>query len=448
MRHYPIFMDLTGRRALVLGAGDAAERKAASLRAAGADVVVEARFAPALLDGCVLAIGAGAPEAELRALSHAAQLRAIPVNVVDRPDLSTFITPAVVDRDPVTVAISTGGEAPVLANGLRARIEAAIPPGFASLVALLGRLRAELRARFPDAAQRRRAIAAGLAGAAPALAFAGHATEAEAAFRRDMQSARPGGSVALVGAGPGAPDLLTLRAQRLLGEADVIVHDRLVGAEILDLARRDARRIDAGKARARHTLPQEEINALLIGLAREGHRVVRLKGGDPLIFARGGEEAEALAAAGIPLEIVPGITAALACAAEAGIPLTHRDAAQSLTMVTGHTREGRLDLDFAMLARARTTLAVYMGLLSLPQLCAGLLAAGLAPATPAAIVESGETPARRVLFADVSDLAARARDWSTGGPALVLIGPAIGRRVRPPDQTVIKQGLFSSNPAR
>lgn len=428
MQHYPIFMDLAGRRALVLGAGEVAERKAAALRAAGALVTVAPGFGEALLEGCALAIGAGAPEADLAALSRAAQARSIPVNIVDRPALSSFITPALVERGPLTIAASTGGAAPILARLARARIEAALPPGFAHLAALLGCLRAELRQRFPDLGQRRRAIEAGLAGSATPLAVAGRVAEAEAAFRRDMQNARPGGHVALVGAGPGVADLLTLRAQRLLGEADVVVHDRLVGPEILDLARRDARCIDAGKARARHNMPQDEINALLIRLAREGRRVVRLKGGDPLIFARGGEEAEALAEAGIPFEIVPGITAALACAAQAGIPLTHRDAARTLTMVTGHTKDGLLDLDFTTLSKSPATLAVYMGIASLPALCAGLRGAGMSPATPAAVIENGGGPAQRQLFATLDDIAALAAPWVTGGPALVLIGPAIARR--------------------
>jgi uroporphyrin-III C-methyltransferase/precorrin-2 dehydrogenase/sirohydrochlorin ferrochelatase len=429
MRHYPIFMDLAGRRALVIGTGEAAERKAAPLRAAGAEVSMYPRFSPELLDGCVLAIGANAPDPDLLALAQAAKARAIPVNIVDRPELSSFIAPAIVDRDPMTIAVSTGGAAPILARLARARIEAAIPPGFARLAALLGRLKTELRRRFPDTVARRRAIEAGLAGAAPSLAFAGRDVEAEAEFRRDMTAARPGGSVALVGAGPGAADLLTLRAQRLLGEADVIVHDRLVSPAVLDLARRDAERIYAGKARANHCMKQEEINALLVRLAGEGRRVVRLKGGDPLVFGRGGEEAEALAAAGIPFEIVPGVTASLACAAQARIPLTHRDAARTITFATGHTKDGRLDLDFAPLVRDRTTLAIYMGIASLPGLRQGLLDAGLPAATPAVVIENGGTDAQRELFGTLDELVARVPAWAQGGPALVLIGPVVARGI-------------------
>ena len=235
-------------------------------------------------------------------------------------------------------------------------------------------------------------------------------------------------TVWLVGAGPGVADLRTVRAARVLGDADVVVHDRLVTGEVLDLARPEAELIYVGKARADHCMAQEDINALLVRLAREGKRVVRLKGGDPFVFGRGGEEAEALHAAGVPFEVVPGVTAALACAAQARIPLTHRGVARSLTLVTGHTLDGRLDVDFAALARGGT-LAVYMGIVTLPLLRDGLLAAGLDPATPAALVERGGTMAQRTLRGTLDQLAAEAPRWSTGGPTLVLLGAAVGRAV-------------------
>jgi len=242
---------------------------------------------------------------------------------------------------------------------------------------------------------------------------------------RRRARARRLGEVHLVGAGPGAIDLLTLRAARLIAQADVIVHDRLVSAEILGLARRGAERIYVGKQRANHCLPQDGINALLVDLARAGKRVVRLKGGDPFVFGRGGEEAEACAAAGVPCTVVPGVTAALACAASAGIPLTHRDCARMLTFVTGHTRDGVLDLDFAALARPGQTLAVYMGIATLPALQAGLLAAGLDAATPAALIESGGTAVERVLRGDLRRVVADAAGWVRGGPALLLVGDAV-----------------------
>ncbi len=428
MRHLPIFMDLRGRRVLVVGTGEAAQRKADALARAGAVVTRADGFEAGQLAGCALAIGADGPEAVLQDLSAAAQQAGIPVNVVDRPELCSFISPSVIDRDPLTIAVASSGAAPVLSRLVRARIEALIPPAYGRLAALAESFKAELRRRLPDIALRRRVLERLLGGRAADLVFAGDDDAARVEFARALATGEPAeGMVFLVGAGPGAADLLTLRAQRLLGEADVIVHDRLVTDEVLDMARRDAERIYVGKARAQHCLKQEEINALLIRLARSGRKVVRLKGGDPFIFGRGGEEAEALALAGVACDVVPGVTAALACAAQAGIPLTHREAARTVTFVTGHTKEGRLDLDFAPLVRSATTLAVYMGLASLPQLRHGLLAHGLDAATPAVLIERGGTSRQRTLFGSLDELVARGPAWSTQGPTLVLIGPAVAR---------------------
>jgi uroporphyrin-III C-methyltransferase/precorrin-2 dehydrogenase/sirohydrochlorin ferrochelatase len=429
MRHFPLFMDLSGRPVLVLGAGEIAERKADLLRQAGAIPRLRPTFDRTDLDGCALAIGADAPAADLLALSAAAQACGIPVNIVDRPELCSVIMPAIVDRDPVTIAISTAGTAPVLARLLRARIEAAVPPAFGRLATLASRFSGEIRRRFQDLGARRRVLERILTGRVAALVFAGDEVAAEAALADELAgTAHPFGMVFLVGAGPGAADLLTLRAQRLLGEADVIVHDRLVSDEVLNMARRDAERIFVGKARANHCMKQADINALLIRLARAGSRVVRLKGGDPLVFGRGGEEAEALAAAGVTYDIVPGITAALACAADAGISLTHRDASRAVTLVTGHTKDGRLDLDFAALARPGATLAVYMGIPTLAQLTEGLAHNGFDPTTPAALIERGGTRRHRVLAGTLPELAAQAPGWSSGGPTLVLIGEVVSRR--------------------
>ncbi len=432
MRYFPIFLDLRGRRALVIGDGPAATRRAASLRRAGAEIVQHPRYSARLLDGCAIAVGAETPDGDLAALSQEAQRRGIPVNVVDRPALCGYITPAIVDRDPLTIAIATGGAAPVLARLVRARIEAAVPPAFGRLAALAARFRDALRARFPDIAARRRVLEEALGGQVADLLFAGQ-DQAAAALFSDLVAtgeASPRGIVHLVGAGPGAADLLTLRAHRLLGEADVIVHDRLVSDAVLELARRDAQRVFVGKARANHCMPQAEINALLVRLAREGKRVVRLKGGDPLVFGRGGEETETLAQAGVPFEIVPGVTAALACAAGAGIPLTHRDAARTVTLVTGHTKDGSLALDWPMLARAGT-LAVYMGAATLARLYAGLVSAGYDPRTPAALIEHGGTDRQRVLVLPFDRLVAEGPAWITGGPALLLLGDAVSRRSTP-----------------
>jgi len=376
-----------------------------------------------------VAIGTDAPEADLLAMSKAARARGIPVNVVDRPGLCSFIMPAIIDRDPVTIAVSSGGMAPVLARLLRQRIEQLIPPGIGRLAALVAEFTADIRRRLPDLPQRRHVLERLFTGRVAELALAGDGSEARRELSR--QIARPDvgedtiGTVFLVGAGPGAADLLTLRAHRLLGLADVIVHDRLVGADILAMARRDAEMIDVGKTPGGHCTPQEAINELLVRLARDGRKIVRLKGGDPFIFGRGGEEAEALARAGIPFEVVPGVTAALACAAQAGIPLTHRGVARSVTLLTGHTRDGVPDLDFAAAARSGGTLAIYMGLATLPKLRAGLLGHGIAPDLPAALIENGGTNAQRVLHGTLTTIAADARGWSTGGPALLLLGEAV-----------------------
>jgi uroporphyrin-III C-methyltransferase/precorrin-2 dehydrogenase/sirohydrochlorin ferrochelatase len=433
MRHFPAFLDLQGRIVLLLGAGEALEAKAALLRAAGAEAREATRFDPALLEGCALAVAAGAPEEDLAALHRACLARGIPVNVVDRPEFCSFITPAIITREGITIGVSTGGAAPVLARLIRQKIEAVLPPLLGRVAALGAKFQAAVRARIPSLPARRAFLERALTGTPADLALGGRQAEAEAAFARLLEQAEaaPRGFVQLVGAGPGAADLLTLRALRALGEADVIVHDRLVSEEVLDLARRDARRIFVGKKRALHCVPQEGINTLLVELAREGLRVVRLKGGDPFIFGRGGEEAQALAEAGIPFEVVPGVTAALGCAAQAGIPLTHRDAARMLTFVTGHTREGRLDLDFAALARPGQTLAIYMGLTTLPQLRDGLAREGFDPGTPAALIERGGSPRQRELRGTLTEIVARGPGWAGDGPVLLLLGEAVAHGALP-----------------
>ena len=428
MRGYPIFLQLDNRRVIVLGQDEAATRRAELFHSLGAridriDTAAEARF-----PGAVLAVASGAPPAELAAFSAAAQRAGIPVNVVDQPDLCSYITPAIVNRDPLTIAISSGGAAPVLARLLRGRIETWVPPAYGRLAALAERFKAETRRRIPDTLRRRRLLERVFAGRTADLALAGDDQAATAEYTAELAAAeanlaRPApGIVHLVGAGPGAADLVSLRGLRLLGEADVIVHDRLGTAEVLDLARRDADRIDVGKAQGNHTMPQREINALLVTLAQEGRRVVRLKGGDPFIFGRGGEEVEALAAAGIAYDVVPGITAALACAAAAGIPLTHRDAAHAVTFVTAHRRRPDLGIDYAGLLRPGVTLAIYMGLATLPRLRDELAEAGFPTTMQAVLVESGGTAHTRVLRGPLEELARTANGWSQGGPVLIMLG--------------------------
>jgi uroporphyrin-III C-methyltransferase/precorrin-2 dehydrogenase/sirohydrochlorin ferrochelatase len=435
MRAYPIFLDLQGRRVVVLGTNEAADRRAETFASLGATVERVATAALANLAGCALAVASGAPEAELVAFSAAAQRLGIPVNVVDRPELCSFSTPAIVDRDPLTIAISSGGAAPVLSRMLRARIEIFVAPAWGRLARLADHLKAETRRRLPDVVQRRRMLEQAFAGRVADLVFAGDEAGAEALYRTQLAAAEAGatqnpqGIVYLVGAGPGAADLVSLRGLRLLGEADVIVHDRLGTAEVLDLARRDAERIDVGKSQGDHTMPQREINALLVRLAQEGRRVVRLKGGDPFIFGRGGEEVEALAEAGVAHEVVPGITAALACAASARIPLTHRAAAHAVTFVTAHRRRPDLGIDYAGLLRPGVTLAIYMGLATLPKLRDELAAAGYSTRMPAVLIENGGTPKTRVLRGTVEELADRASAWASGGPVLILLGGTAGKAI-------------------
>jgi uroporphyrin-III C-methyltransferase/precorrin-2 dehydrogenase/sirohydrochlorin ferrochelatase len=441
MRHFPLFLDLQGRTALLLGAGEPLEAKAALLGDAGAICRRVETFAEDLLEGVAVAVASGAPEADLVALHAACLARGIPVNVVDRPALCSFITPAIITRDEVTIAVSTGGTAPVLARLLRQRIEAVLPPLLGRVAALAAKFQARVRERLPILPARRAFLERALTGAPAKLAEAGRQAEAEAAFAAMLDNAdtAPRGFVQIVGAGPGAADLLTLRALRALGEADVVVHDRLVPEEVLDLARRDARRIFVGKRRAEHCVPQEGINALMVELALEGLRVVRLKGGDPFVFGRGGEEAQALRDAGIAHEIIPGVTAALGCAAQAGIPLTHRDAARMLTLVTGHTRDGVLDLDFRALARPGQTLAVYMGMTTLPVLREGLAWEGFDDTTPGALIERGGTRHQRELRGTFAELVENGPGWAKEGPVLLLLGEAVALGAPP----VLEQHAFA-----
>lgn len=456
MDHLPIFVSVRDAPVLVVGGGEVAARKCAALVRVGACITVVApelcatlaqagmaasvrtqqrSFEPADLEGVRLVFAATDDQAlntRVAALCHA---RGTLVNVVDEPALCSFIMPSIIDRDPVQVAVSTGGASPVLARLLRARLETLIPASYGALAGLMQSYRERVRARITDGVQRRRFWERVLQGDVAELMFAGRAKEASRALDQALDAAAvpaadPIGEVYLVGSGPGDPDLLTFRALRLMQQADDVVHDRLVAPAILDLVRRDARRHDVGKERDRHTLPQQEINHLLVTLARSGRRVLRLKGGDPLLFGRGGEEIETLAAEGIPFQIVPGITAATGCAAYAGIPLTHRDHAQSCVFVTGHSRDGGLDVDWAALARPRQTVVVYMGVQTLPALCAGLITAGLSADTPAALVLRGTTAAQCTLTGTLHSLPEQARALDPTPPGLVIVGEVVTLRGR------------------
>lgn len=453
-RYFPLFLDLHQQPVLVVGAGAVAGRKlelladsGAQLRVVGRQLGVVARqmlesgrldwlgtdFDVQQLSGVRLVIAATDDPALNAKVAAAARAAGIWVNAVDQPEVGDVAVPALVRRGALTVAIGSDGQAPVLARRLRARIEALLPTRLGDLLALLARHRGAIRRRWPEVEQRRRAYESLLDGELPALVESARLAQAEALLQSALDSenapasAEQRGSVALVGAGPGDPGLLTLAALRELQAADVIVHDRLVSPQVLDLARRDAERISVGKCAGVPSISQRQIDALLVRLAVSGQRVVRLKGGDPLIFARGGEELRALAAAGIAVRIVPGITAAQGCAAHAGIPLTERGQAQALRLVTAHgERDGR-DLDWAALAGGGETLALYMGLRQAATIQGQLIGHGLAPDTPFACIENGTRPEQRVWLGQLRELASVLNEQQVQSPALLLIGPLVLR---------------------
>ena len=445
-RLFPLFADLRGRRVVVVGGGAVAARKVEALLGTGARIVVGApaldpalaaradageiehvagRFGPDWLDGAWLAIAATADAGVNRAVAEAGEARRVWVNVVDDAELARVQLPARVERGPLQIAISSGGGAPMLARLVRERLEAQFDESFDALARLLGSHRKRILARWPDAVARRRAFGRLLAGPLPGLLRRRRHIEAERAFDLALKAGDDDatrGHVALVGAGPGDAGLLTLRALRLLNEADVILHDSLVSDEVLQLARRDARRIGVGKRAGHHATPQDAINALLVEHAAAGRRVVRLKGSDPFVFGRGGEELEALRAAGIDYEVVPGITAAAACAAYAGIPLTHRDHAQSVRLVTAHAKDPVDTLDWPALAQERQTLAFYMGVARLDVVRSQLLAHGRGADTPFALVENGSRPEQRVITGALTDLSQLAHHHAVQSPALLIVG--------------------------
>jgi len=455
VRTFPIFVSFDGKPPLVVGGGELAAvktrlllKRAPSVGVAAGEVVAElaalaeaglVSLLPALpgidqLRGRPLVISATEDDAEDARVSAIARALGVPVNVPDRPELCTFALPAIVDRGEVTVAIATSGAAPVLAQRLRAWLEQELHPRLDALAKLAAEFRGAVAERVPSGTRRRKFWEAVFEGAAAEAMLEGDEAKAKALIGEAIETAAATphlqGRVLLVGAGPGDPELLTVKAVRALKAADVILYDRLVGLGILDHARREAELIPVGKAKGQHSVPQSEINAILIARARAGQTVVRLKGGDPFIFGRGGEELDALREAGIPIEIVPGVTAGIAAAASLQIPLTHRDVSHTVTFLSGHEAGGEEPsfehLDLAALASGKNTLLVYMGVTTAGVVAKKLLDAGFAPSLPVIAVENASREDERRVAATIADLAAHPEGLGLKSPAILIFGEVAG----------------------
>ena len=450
MESFPLFLKLHDRSCLVVGGGAVAARKTRQLLACGANVLLVAQeidssltklkqknqiqhrqqqYDASCLDNIELVIAATNDEQLNNEIATEAKVRHILVNVVDNPESGSFIMPSVIDRSPVIVAISTGGASPVLARLLRARLETLIPSSYGKLANLIGRFRDKVKQRFPEIQQRRRFWEHVLQGSVAEMLYAGQDKNALSLLEKQLENEslyiESNGEVYLVGGGPGDPDLLTFRALRLMQQADVVLYDRLVAPAIVDLVRKDAERIYVGKERSNHALPQQEINQLLVDLAKQGKRVLRLKGGDPFIFGRGGEEIDLLSENNIPFQIVPGITAASGCASYAGIPLTHRDYAQSCVFITGHLKDGSSNLNWPALVQPQQTIAVYMGTHGLDILSRELMKHGLSETTPAAIVQQGTTSDQCVYKTTLKELPLIPEEHDVKPPSMIIIGEVV-----------------------
>lgn len=450
MDFLPIFCDIRHKPCLVVGGGDVAARKVSLLLKAQASVTVVApelhrelaewlaegkfthqarEFEDSDIEKPVLVIAATDNASVNQRVSELSQARGIPVNVVDNPELCSFITPSMIDRSPVQIAISTGGASPVLARMIRTKLEGCIPASYGRLGALVSKFREKVKAKFSNTDERRMFWEKVLESTVADRVYSGHEDEAEAELQKAIDAADPNpnfqGEVYLVGAGPGDPDLLTFRALRLMQSCDVMVYDRLVSPAIRELVRRDAELIYVGKERDKHTMQQENINELLVRLAKEGKRVLRLKGGDPFIFGRGGEEIELLAQNNIPFQVVPGITAAAGCASYAGIPLTHRDYSQACVFVTGHLKDGTVDLNWPALAQPNQTVVFYMGLHGAPTLCKEMIAHGMPPSTPVALVQKGTTPEQKTIIATLETLEETVKNHEFKPPTLIIVGEVV-----------------------
>lgn len=448
MHHLPIFCQLRGRDCLLVGGGDVAERKARLLMEAGARLTVNAlafspqftvwanegmltlaagEFNDALLDTSWLVIAATDDNDVNQRVSDAAEARRIFCNVVDAPKEASFIMPSIIDRSPLMVAVSSGGTSPVLARLLREKLEAVLPQHLGQLAGYAGKLRERVKTHFDNVGERRRFWEKFFVNDRLAQSLANDDSQAVSDVTEQLLN-KPldkRGEVVLVGAGPGDAGLLTLKGLQQIQQADVVVYDRLVSDDIMNLVRRDADRIFVGKRAGYHCVPQEEINQILLRAAQSGKRVVRLKGGDPFIFGRGGEELETLCHAGIPFSVVPGITAASGCSAYSGIPLTHRDYAQSVRLITGHLKTGG-ELDWANLAAEKQTLVFYMGLNQAATIQAQLIAHGMESDMPVALVENGTSVKQRVVSGSLNELGELATQVAS--PALIIVGRVVALR--------------------
>ena len=449
MQYLPLFLNLQQQRCLVVGGGEVAARKLELLIKAGVDITVVAitlckrveelhrqynlelrlrAFVAEDLDNAQLVVAATDNQQLNAEIAESAQALGLWVNVVDRPDLGNFIFPAIIDRSPLIAAVASGGASPVLTRLMRGKIESVIPSAFGKLAVLADQFRPMVKQHIQNPAQRRIFWERVLQGPIAELVFNGRITQAEKLLRDTVlheQNQQKRGEVYLIGAGPGDPDLLTFKALRLMQQADVIVYDRLVSSEIVDLARRDAEKIYVGKERDNHSLPQDSINELLAQLALAGKRVARLKGGDPFIFGRGGEEIETLLQYGINFQVVPGVTAASGCASYSGIPLTHRDHAQSCTFVTGHLKDGTINLNWAQLAAPRQTVVIYMGLQGLPVICEQLIAHGCSTEHPVAIIQKGTTAQQKIVTGNLATIQERVAKAELQSPTLIIVGSVV-----------------------
>jgi uroporphyrin-III C-methyltransferase/precorrin-2 dehydrogenase/sirohydrochlorin ferrochelatase len=449
MKYFPIFLTLKDRHCTVIGGGLVANRKIKTLLKSGANITlispqlcdelqqkvtdkhinhIARNFRNSDLENSFIVIAATNDANVNIAIGKLAEQKNILVNIADNQEMSSFIMPSVLDRSPVTIAVSTGGASPVLARRLRMKLESLIPSACGHLATISDEYRARVKAHFPQQRQRKAFWETTLSGPFAELVYAGQDDMARQLLEELLekkQDQHPTGEVYLVGAGPGDPDLLTFKAVRLMQQADVMVYDRLVSQPILAMANKKAERFYVGKEKDNHAVPQDKINDLLVNLARQGKRVLRLKGGDPFIFGRGGEEIETLAENNVPFQVVPGITAAAGCASYSGIPLTHRDHAQSVTFATGHLKDGSINLNWKQLVQPHHTIVFYMGLTGINVISKQLQAYGMSADMPAALIEQGTTRNQRVHIGTVGNLPQLVKDSGVRAPTLTIIGEVV-----------------------